>query len=547
MSHKFLNRILFAVLVAASSVLFTACNKAEKAPEGAGPMGMTALVSAEQVMMDFPEAMKKYNGIFEAVNTQNVVAQVSGRLMETCVVEGSHVEAGATLFKIEDVVYKANVDSANASIKTCEANITSSTANLASAEANLQQAEAKLRYAVSSYVRYAQLYCGKDCGLEDLVKPIRGPNPTEKTLYKMLDDVGKFVRQMDAPSAAVSKDDFENAETNLKSAIATLESSRAAKDAAQGALESANAALESAKAQLELANINMGYTDVKSLIAGRVGRRSVSTGDYVSSASGALLTVTQMNPIYVRFSMSEQDYSGMFGSLSELQTSADIQIVLQNEKVGETNSVSVKKDENGKNMLFLDNKIHTNMDSVYIWALLDNESESLNPGGICRVIVRKRAAQKSAFVRNTAIQHDRNGSFVFVVGKGNVVERRYVELGPQSTSLQSILPNEDPAKTVNDGDVVVTSGAHKIIMMPGVETKVNLGAPTGLSAEETQMAVMEVTADGQVKFLRDQAIEVQKSPAAGDSTVSPVSAAKKEREIAKVPSSSSKESKGAEK
>ncbi|MBQ6107031.1 MAG: hypothetical protein IJK97_02380, partial [Thermoguttaceae bacterium] len=74
---------------------------------------------------------------------------------------------------------------------------------------------------------------------------------------------------------------------------------------------------------------------------------------------------------------------------------------------------------------------------------------------------------------------------IYVVGNGNVVERRHVELGPITNGMQTILPNEDPSKTLRAGEVVVTTGTHKIVMIPGVPTKVKFAPPTGLKPEDT--------------------------------------------------------------
>lgn len=522
MARNFFNVITTAALVALSLVL-TACSKSG-APQEQGAMDMTALVTAEKVEEDFPETVKKYVGVFEAINSVEVVARVSGKINEVNVEEGRSVEADTQLFRIEDDTYKANVAAAEANVATCEANITSSEANLNSSDAQVKQLEAKLTYAVSSFVRYARLYCGKESNLEKIAQPLRDPKITNEGIYQVIDQVKALVAQITTPAAAVSKDDYENAETNLRSAIAALESARAARQASLGALNSAKASLDAAKAKLDLAIIDNNYTVVTSDISGRAGRLNFSLGNYVTPNSGALITVTQMDPIYVRFSMSEQDYSDMFGSITELQNCASVEVELLN---GQRYPIKVNAD--GQNLLFLDNSVHTNMDSVYVWGTFENKEQIFNPGGICRVIVKRRLPEKCAFVRNTAIQHDATGIYLYVVGKDNLVERRSVELGPASLTHQSVLPNEDPQKTLRAGEVVVTGGAHKIIMMPGMPTKVKLGQPTGLTPEETPQNVTGVVG-------KDAAPNAVKKPAAFDA---------EGREVAKVQPKEAKPSENA--
>lgn len=486
----------FFIMTAAVAVLClitTACKKQEAAQQDQAQAMPAALVTAEKAEEDFPEITKKYVGVFEAIDSVDVVARVTGRIMEVNVQEGHNVEAGTQLFKIEDDIYKANVNAAKANLATCEANITSSAANLESAKASVVQLRARLAYAATSYMRSARLYCGKNEKLEAIFK-VLSPESTSEILRDVITKVDALVNQISVPAAAVSKDEYESASSELKSAIAALESGRAAELAAQGTLDSAKAGRDAAQAKLDLAVIDDNYTIVTSDISGRVGRLKYTLGNYVTPGSGALITVTQMDPIYVRFSMSEQDFAEMFdGRIDELLNSADLAVEFAGqEKDGQPILFPVKTNEKGQNILFIDNSVRTNMDSVYIWATFDNKDQIFNPGGICRVIMKRRLPEKCAFVRSTAIQHDASGTFLYVVGDGNIVERRVVTLGPARGSYQAILPNDDPKKTLQAGEVVATSGTHKIVMIPGVETRVNLALPSGAKPEDSPLSVVGV-------------------------------------------------------
>ncbi|MDO4629201.1 MAG: biotin/lipoyl-binding protein [Planctomycetia bacterium] len=486
----------FFIMTAAVAVLClitTACKKQEAAQQDQAKAMPPALVTAEKAEADFPEVTKKYVGVFEAIDSVDVVARVAGRIIEVNVQEGLNVEAGKQLFKIEDVIYKANVSAAKANLATCEANIISSAANLESAKASVVQLKARLTYAATSYMRLARLYCGKNEKLEEIFK-VLSPESTCDILRDVVAKVDVLVNQISVPAAAASKDEYEKAASDVKSAIAALESGRSAELAAQGTLDSAKAARDAAQAKLDLAVIDDGYTIVTSDISGRAGRLKHTLGNYVTPASGALITVTQMDPIYVRFSMSEQDFAEMFnGRIDELMNSADLAIEFAGqEKDGKPILFPVKMNENGQNILFIDNSVRTNMDSVYIWATFDNKDQIFNPGGICRVIMKRRLPEKCAFVRSTAIQHDASGTFLYVVGDGNIVERRVVTLGPARGSYQAIMPNDDPKKTLQAGEVVATSGTHKIVMIPGVETRVNLALPSGAKPEDSPLSVVGV-------------------------------------------------------
>lgn len=528
MAHKLFYFILSAVLIS-QCVLLTACKKTEKQAEAppAGAAVPAALVTAEKVEARIPETVKKYVGTFEAIESVDVVARVAGKIMEMNVEEGKNVQAGEQLFKIEDTVYKANLASAVASVATSEANIKTSEANLKSATATVEDLEAKLRYALNNYVRNTRLYCG-DCETfrEPFVSLLKAELNSESILAG-LQNINEMVTKIESPAAAVSKDSYENAETTVKSAVAALESARASLQAAEGTLGSARASLDVAKAKLELAEFDNKYTVVTSDISGRVGRTKATLGNYVTPAHGGLITVTQMSPVYVRFSMSEQDFAEMFGNVQNMQDSrikVEVQLLNKNPNgvnEEEKTKFAIKTDENGKNMIFLDNSVHTNMGAVYLWATIDNEHENFNPGGLCRVIVTKFGAEKCAFVRNTAIQHDPQGTFVYVVGNGNLVEMRRVKLGPATEQYQAILPNDDLTQTVREGEVVVTTGTHKIIMMPGVQPKVNLALPSGLTAEQAPLNVTGVVGGAPAEKMA--AVPVENAPAQAPAEEKPVS------------------------
>lgn len=496
MVRKSLFTLACAVLVM-QFLFLTGCKDSGEAAQEQ-PQAPPTLVTAERVEASIPETVKKYVGTFEAIETVDVVARVSGKITEMNVEEGKNVQAGEQLFKIEDTVYKANLASAVASVATSEANIKTSEANLKSATAAVEDLEAKLRYAINNYLRNARLYCGDSEALNVPFEQLAKAELNSDTILGSLKTINEIVMKIEVPKAAVSKDAYENAETTVKSAVAALESARAALQAAEGTLGSARASLDVAKAKLELAEFDNKYTVVTSDISGRVGRTNTTLGNYVTSASGALITVTQMSPVYVRFSMSEQDFAEMFGNVQNIQDSrikVEVQLLNKNPNgvnEEEKEKFAIKTDENGKNLIFLDNSVHTNMGSVYLWATIDNEHENFNPGGLCRVIVTKKGAEKAAFVRNTAIQHDPQGTFVYVVGNGNLVEMRRVKLGPATEQYQAIMPNDDLTQTVREGEVVVTTGTHKIIMMPGVQPKVDLALPSGMTAEQAPLNVTGV-------------------------------------------------------
>ena len=110
-----------------------------------------APVLVEKVGATIPVTLKKYTGMFEAINKVMSVARVSGNIVNITFKEGDLIKKGDLLFEIEDTVYTANV-------ATAEANIAASQAAIKQAEAQIQQVTAQVRYAQATFDRNTELY-----------------------------------------------------------------------------------------------------------------------------------------------------------------------------------------------------------------------------------------------------------------------------------------------------------------------------------------------------------------------------------------------------
>ena len=82
-----------------------------------------------------------------------------------------------------------------------------------------------------------------------------------------------------------------------------------ARDQALTADRDADAGILIAQAKLDEAKINLGYTDIVSPIAGKIGRTNITKGNVVSPQSGTLTTIVSQDPMYVLFPVSQRDIS----------------------------------------------------------------------------------------------------------------------------------------------------------------------------------------------------------------------------------------------
>ncbi|MDO5308670.1 MAG: efflux RND transporter periplasmic adaptor subunit [Planctomycetia bacterium] len=222
--------------------------------------------------------------------------------------------------------------------------------------------------------------------------------------FQRLDDLYK--------KNAGSKDDQESALSNL---------------------QSLRAELISAEAQLILAQEDLKYTQIYAEIDGRVGRRSVSAGNYVTPATPSLARVVQMDPIYVRFTMSERDYLSMFSGFNSLKELSTVQLTMPNDTIYESTG----------EIAFIDNSVKSTTDTIKIWAKFSNPNEVLNPGGVVTVNLTKRDDQQAVGILPSAVMFDGKNNYVYILVDSISDEQLYQEICNDSRFKNEIKEVED--------------------------------------------------------------------------------------------------------
>ena len=195
-------------------------------------------------------------------------------------------------------------------------------------------------------------------------------------------------------------------------------SQREADDAASG-FKTSTAALQAAEARVREAELNLSYTAVAAPIAGVSGRALRSQGSLVGTASDAslLTTVSQTDPLWVRFALSE----------------AELQIVRSHRQGGRGNEVRLLL-PNGRQhavagrLNFAGSSVDTRLGTVQLRAEFANPDLSLLPGQFVRAQVV--AGSREAFVvpQSAVLQGDQ-GRFVWILGADNKATPRPVETG----------------------------------------------------------------------------------------------------------------------
>lgn len=231
-------------------------------------------------------------------------------------------------------------------------------------------------------------------------------------------------------------------------------------DNAVAAAAEAEAAVKSARANVENARINLGYATVTAPISGRAGRANVTQGALVSPTdTNPLTTVQVIDPIYANFSepMAEVERLRRAEKSGDLKLAApdkaEVQIVLPDGSVyPHTGTLD-----------FTDLAVDPTTGAVDLRAVVPNPDHTLLPGMFVKIRLTLGTLRNAFLLPQGAIQRDNDGAYVFIVGAGDKIVEKRVELGDQRGADWIVQSGIDP------GARVVVSGIQKA--QPGEEVK----------------------------------------------------------------------------
>jgi membrane fusion protein (multidrug efflux system) len=211
----------------------------------------------------------------------------------------------------------------------------------------------------------------------------------------------------------------------------------------------AQASVLEAQALLEQADINLGYTEIRSPIDGRIGLAIFTVGNLVQPSSGKLATIVSQDPIYVIFQVSQRNiltYRQRVAQSPEQNAHVTIHIKLPNGSVyphpGLTN--------------FLDVQVDPTTDTVAIRAQVPNPEGLLIAGGVVGVTVERGAPRLALMVPQAAVLLDQAGRYVLTVGADKKVEQRRITTGVEQ--------GRDVVVTdgLKEGELVIVEGVQKV-------------------------------------------------------------------------------------
>ena len=204
-----------------------------------------------------------------------------------------------------------------------------------------------------------------------------------------------------------------------------------------------------AQAALEQAEINLGYTEIRSPIDGRIGLAILTKGNLVQPSSGRLATIVSHDPIYVIFPVSQRnllDHYRRRADDADKSTPVTVRIKLPNSTVYPHPAVAN----------FLDVQVDPTTDTVAVRATVPNPEHLLIPGGVVGVSVERGAPKSALTVPQAAVLLDQAGRYVLVVDADKKVEQRRVTTGAEQG--RNIVVTEG----LKEGEQVIVEGIQKV-------------------------------------------------------------------------------------
>ena len=227
-------------------------------------------------------------------------------------------------------------------------------------------------------------------------------------------------------------------------------------DSSESDHDAYQAALLAAEAQLITARDDLKNTRIVAPIDGKIGVTNYTFGNYLTPNSGVIATIIQVDPLRVRFAMSNKDFLDMFGTEETLKEKAAIVLRLANGGTYEHRGV----------VEFIDNQANHKTDTIQVYARFDNPEGKLIPNSTVTVLLAKDNGRTMPAVLPSAIMHDNKAAYVYVVDGENRVERRDVVLGPGTGSSQLVKSG------LAVGELVIVDGSHKA--MPGMKVETEM-------------------------------------------------------------------------
>lgn len=315
----------------------------------------------------------------------------------------------------------------------------------------------------------------------------------EGYLEKMLFEEGTYVKKnqvlfiinpdqyrakVDKARAQLKKDESQEqkAKRDLERIRPLYEQNAASQldlDNAIAAYETAKASVAMSRADLAQSELELGYTTVRSPIAGHISERNVDLGTLVGPGAKSLLaTIVKSDTVLIDFSMTALDY------LKSKERNVDFS--QKDENRAWQPYVTITLADNTvylhKGMVdFAEPTVDPNTGTFSVRAEMPNPERAILPGQFTKVKVLLDVREKATVVPTRAISIEKGGAHIFVMRADSTVEKRFIETGPEFQNNMVV------ERGLNPGENVVVEGYHKLT--PGMKVRVSDAVTSDIDEE----------------------------------------------------------------
>jgi RND family efflux transporter MFP subunit len=395
-------------LIVIGAAVSVGCSSNTQAARASVPP-VVEVVQVEQ--KDVP-IYSEWIGTLDGLVNADIKAQVSGYLMKQSYTEGSFVQKGQLLFEIDPGPFQAVLDQARGQLAQANGQV-------ASANAQLTQTHAQLAVAEANQVR-TQL------------------------------DVDRYVPL--AKQQAITQQDLDNATQNNLAAKAQVQAAKAQIETALAQIQAANATVQAATANVQTAQLNLGFTRLTSPIDGVAGIAQQQVGALVNPASGAVTTVSTVDPIKAYFTVSEQEYLDFHRRYS---TPATLDAERKQLRLDLILSDGTLYPRQG-NFYFADRQVNQSTGAIRVAGLFANPGNLLRPGQYGRVRTSTRTKEGALLIPQRAVTELQGAFQVAVVDSENKISIRTVKTADR-VGTQWIID-----EGLKPGERVVAEGVQKV-------------------------------------------------------------------------------------
>jgi membrane fusion protein, multidrug efflux system len=392
--------LLASLALQGCSTTETSANGGKKGKKGkGGDAGPVPVEVAKVVRKNVPIDITAVGNV-EPLSTVSVRPQVGGQIEEVFIEDGQYVAKGQKLFQINPKPFEAQV-------AQVEANLARDRAQLGQAQANLARDVASEKYAREAADRYVQLF-------------------TEGVVSR--DDRDRFASSADALTQLVLAD--------------------------KATIQSAQAQIQADTASLGSANLMLSFTTVYSSLDGRAGNVTVKAGNIVTANQTEVLSIAQVLPIYVSFSVPEN----RLGEIQRFMAGTRLPV----EAAGQDD---LRTPERGV-LTFIDNNVDSTTGTIKLKGTFENANRKLWPGEYANVTLKLSMQSNALVIPNQAMQTGQDGTYVYVVDAERKADVRPITIGLRGEADLVV------DKGLSEGEIVVTQGQLRlapgmIVSLPG--------------------------------------------------------------------------------